>query len=79
MFRSTSFYFLSATLLLHACSPVPSKTEEEYYTVADFEKVPKIDTHIHIFTDRGDFMDLAKTNNFKVVNVALTPAMKWMS
>ncbi len=73
MFRSTSFYFLSATLLLHACSPVPSKTEEEYYTVADFEKVPKIDTHIHIFTDRGDFMDLAKTNNFKVVNVALDP------
>lgn len=61
-------FCLVACLL--ACQSKTEK-EEEYYSVSDFEKVEKADVHIHIFTDETLFMDQAKKDNFKVVNVAL--------
>lgn len=61
---------LSIVMLLVGCQ---SKTthEDQHYTLADYEKVEKADVHIHIFTDETAFMDQAKKDNFKVVNVAL--------
>src|SRR5690606_36162819 len=42
-----------------------------YYAEADFSKVPKADVHMHIFTESNDFIEQAKEDNFKVVNIAL--------
>ena len=61
------FLVLACTL---ACQP-KTDTAEKYYSVADFEQVDKADIHIHIFTEDTAFMEQAKKNNFKVVNVAL--------
>ena len=44
---------------------------DNYYSVSDYEKVEKVDTHIHIFTESNDFIDQAEKDNFKVVNIAL--------
>lgn len=48
-----------------------TESDEKYYSVSDFDKVDKADIHIHIFTDETAFMDQAKEDKFKVVNVAL--------
>lgn len=67
-------YLFFGALFVQACSTVPAnKDKEEYYTEADYADVRKIDSHIHIFTEGNDFMDLAEENNFKVVNIALDP------
>lgn len=59
------------TLIVDIGCQSKSASEEKYYSIADYEKVDKADVHIHIFTDETAFMDLAKKDNFKVVNVAL--------
>lgn len=65
-------YFLAAAVICQGCSSINSQ-EADYYTVSDYKDVRKIDTHIHIFTESNDFMDLAKEENFRVVNIALDP------
>ncbi|TMU50717.1 amidohydrolase family protein [Flagellimonas algicola] len=41
------------------------------YTMDDFKSVPKIDIHVHISTLNTNFIDLARTNNFKLLNVTV--------
>lgn len=43
----------------------------EYYTYEDFSKVEKIDVHTHVWTDRTDFVDLAKEDNFRLLNIVV--------
>ncbi len=69
----TSFSSALLFLCLLACKSQPATESESYYSVDDFKNVRKIDTHIHIFTERDDFMDVAEENNFRVVNIALDP------
>jgi hypothetical protein len=45
--------------------------QETFYAEGDFEKVEKADVHIHIFTESTDFIEQARKDNFKVVNIAL--------
>ncbi|GGW21986.1 amidohydrolase family protein [Arenibacter certesii] len=42
---------------------------QEYYTLEDFNKVAKIDTHIHVFTNRNSFVEQAKKDNFRLLNI----------
>lgn len=62
---------LLSLCLLFACSPTEKNEKEEYYALDDFDKVEKIDTHIHIYTERDDFFDQAKKDNFKLVNIVV--------
>lgn len=63
-------YIILFLLLVWGCNS-QGPSSEEYYDVADFDNVNKADVHIHIFTDSTAFMEAAKRNKFKVVNVAL--------
>ncbi|WP_205667112.1 amidohydrolase family protein [Arenibacter latericius] len=42
---------------------------KEYYTLEDFNSVSKIDTHIHVFTNRNSFVEQAKKDNFRLLNI----------
>jgi len=59
--------------LLVACtSPNNEKNEqEEYYTVDDFDKVEKVDVHVHIRTERNAFVEQARKDNFKLLNIVV--------
>jgi len=60
-------------LLLLACalSSNETKTQETYYTMDDFEKVPKADVHVHIRTERDAFVQQAQKDNFKLLNIVV--------
>ncbi len=69
-----SFKTLSCSLflllLIQGCNP-SKKEDAAYYSVDDFQKVNKADTHVHIFTESNDFMEQAIKDNFKVVTVCV--------
>lgn len=66
--RSSLFMFV---LVLSACGTRDASQDSSFYSEADFENVEKADVHIHIFTERNEFMEQARKDNFKVVNIAL--------
>src|SRR5690349_5929279 len=81
-FRTWGFCLMAGAFLVQSCNPKTSESDEkasadQYYSVADYSDVEKVDTHIHIFTSSNDFMDVAGENNFKVINVALDPKNTW--
>lgn len=41
------------------------------YTMDDFKKVGKIDTHAHINSETSTMIDLARDNNFRLLNMAV--------
>ncbi|HET8736478.1 MAG TPA: amidohydrolase family protein [Pricia sp.] len=41
----------------------------KYYTMADYAKVDKIDTHIHVSADRDIFVKKARNDNFQLLNI----------
>ena len=43
--------------------------QERYYTIEDFQKVKKFDTHIHINTDESTFIKLAQKDNFQFLDI----------
>ncbi|MCK5280163.1 MAG: amidohydrolase family protein, partial [Cyclobacteriaceae bacterium] len=45
--------------------------DKEYYSLNDFEKVDKIDVHIHVDTNRDAFVEQAKRDNFKLLNIVV--------
>ena len=80
--RTLSFCLLAGAFFIQACNSKKSEADEDsnadqYYSIGDYPDVEKIDTHIHIFTASDDFMELAKENNFKVIDVALDPQNTW--
>ncbi|MDC6366820.1 MULTISPECIES: amidohydrolase family protein [Flavobacteriaceae] len=54
-------------LLLHACG---EKTEQ-FYTLEDYDKIPKIDTHIHVTASRNLFEEISKEHNFRLLNIVV--------
>lgn len=74
----TLFPFLLYCLLV-ACtsSSNENNAQEEYYTVDDFDQVEKVDTHVHIRTERDAFFDQAKKDNFKLVNIVVIIRRGW--
>lgn len=53
-------------LLLLSCG-----NEEVFYEKGDYDKVPKIDTHIHVSTNRDAFVQQAQKDNFKLLNIVV--------
>lgn len=51
---------------------IAASLPEEYYTIQDFDKVEKYDSHVHILTERNLLFDLAEEYQFKYINIAVT-------
>jgi hypothetical protein len=64
-----TFHFLIAVFLLVACEQ--SNELNEYYTIDDFDKVEKVDVHVHIRTERDAFLEQARKDNFKLLTVVV--------
>jgi predicted TIM-barrel fold metal-dependent hydrolase len=58
------FYF-ALTLLIIFCNACG----DEFYSEADFKKVLKVDTHVHIDTDKGYFEEQAAKDNFVLISI----------
>ncbi len=41
------------------------------YTMADFKSLRKIDTHVHLNTDSKTMINLARANNFRLLNISV--------
>ncbi len=63
-------YLISLLLLLTFLS-CTKESESEYYSINDFEKVDKIDVHIHVGTDRDAFVEQARKDNFRLLNIVV--------
>ena len=42
---------------------------ESHYSMSDFYRVPKIDTHMHLHSTKPDFMREAERDNFRVLSI----------
>ncbi len=72
-FKHLFFYFF-CIFLVNCGQPKKDKPgsevpEPEFYTVQDFKKVDKIDAHVHIDTDRPDFIQQAIDDNFRLLTI----------
>jgi predicted TIM-barrel fold metal-dependent hydrolase len=57
----TIFICLSmAVVLMNACTG-------KYYTVEDFQKVRKIDAHVHLDSENPDLAEIAREDNFRLI------------
>jgi predicted TIM-barrel fold metal-dependent hydrolase len=56
------FFIISTGLTIISCN-------ENYYTMDDFSKVPKIDAHYHLYTNETGSLELAKKNNFRLIGI----------
>lgn len=45
--------------------------QSDYYSLGDFEKVDKIDVHIHIDTKRDVFVEQARKDNFRLLDIVV--------
>jgi hypothetical protein len=57
-----TLWMVLLSVLISCSSPVT------YYSVSDFEKVPKIDAHFHYFSMDGRYMEFASTLNFRLLS-----------
>ncbi len=58
----------SALILLFTVSCMEDKA---YYVLDDFAKVDKIDVHTHVMSNRNSFVDQAKKDNFRMLNIVV--------
>lgn len=63
------FYFFIALPLLIAYHQ--SNDKKLYYDIDDFDKVEKVDVHVHIHTERDAFVEQAKKDNFKLLTIVV--------
>lgn len=66
------FLLLFAIIVVFACS-----SNEQFYSMDDYPDVKKIDTHVHLETERRTFMDKARADNFRIINVSLETKNGW--
>jgi predicted TIM-barrel fold metal-dependent hydrolase len=57
-------FFVSLELLLVQCTKEPL-----YYTMEDFTKIKKIDSHVHYNSDDTTLIDQAKSDNFRLLTI----------
>jgi hypothetical protein len=43
--------------------------QNNFYSVNDFEKVPKTDAHYHIYTDEENSVEQAQKDNFRLLSI----------
>lgn len=59
-------YYIFFSLFIISCME-----DEQYYSLEDFAKVGKIDVHTHVMTDRNSFVDQARKDNFRMLNIVV--------
>jgi hypothetical protein len=72
-FKHLSFYFF-CIFLFNCGRPKKNASASEdsksgFYNIQDFKKVDKIDAHVHIETDRPDFIQQASDDNFRLLTI----------
>lgn len=61
---------LRFTILALAAAVLPASAADNHYTVADFDKVPKIDVHLHLHgPSQQAFVALARKDNFRALTI----------
>ena len=60
--KTRTIFFISALLLFSRC-------QSGYFTSEDYQSVLKIDSHVHINSDRGFFEDQAIKDNFLLITL----------
>lgn len=55
-------------------SLLEAQTPRDFFTDDDFERIEKIDSHVHINTWNTSFLDEAKEINFRFLNIAVNSA-----
>ena len=60
--KTTIAFFISMILIFAGC-------QNNYYKLADYQTVLKIDSHVHINSDRGCFEDQAIKDNFRLITL----------
>jgi hypothetical protein len=50
-------------------APASAAAPEATYTLADYDKVPKIDTHMHLHNPEATFVEAARAQKFKVLTI----------
>lgn len=63
--------FHGGVFLLSLVISVTSNAQSDYYSLDDYATVDKIDSHIHIKTNRDAFVEQAKKDNFKLLNIVV--------
>ena len=68
---------LASCLLFQSCaeikraSAVPVEDTTNFYTAADFKTTEKIDTHVHVNTDKAGYLEQAIEDNFRLITINL--------
>ena len=65
-------YIMKNMILLISLLTFLSCTKDtKYYSLSDFDKIDKIDVHIHVETNRDAFVEQARKDNFKLLNIVV--------
>jgi hypothetical protein len=56
-------------LLSSFAAMAASAAAPAHYTMADFDRVPKIDTHVHLHGDLPEFLAKARADNFRLLTI----------
>src|SRR5680860_184280 len=64
-------------LILYILLPGMELKSQDWYSIDDYATVPKMDVHIHINTERPDFVKKAIADNFRLINVSLEYNNGW--
>lgn len=64
-------FFQNNALFLPLLILVSCNSESDFYTLNDYVKVDKIDTHVHLTTNRDVFVNQARKDNFKGLNIVV--------
>lgn len=75
LMKKVYIIFLACCLSVGCTST--NTSNQGYYDISDFSTVPKIDTHVHIRTERADFADQANKDQFQLVNIVVDGASAW--
>ena len=60
---------LFTALVLALAAARAGAQAEAHYTLADYDKVAKIDTHVHLHNPEGSFIEAARAQKFKVLTI----------
>ncbi|WP_296944052.1 amidohydrolase family protein [uncultured Massilia sp.] len=62
--------FIRIIILAAACAAPLAASAADSYTMADFDKVPKIDAHLHLHGESQDaYLALARRDNFRALTI----------
>ncbi len=64
-------------LLMLLCIFCSCTDSSEFYSLDDYWKVEKMDVHIHVGTSRDAFVEQAKKDNFKLLNIVVDFTKGW--